>query len=73
MIYILVYVTYDWHRFQDNIAASKDLLGMNLAIEKFQENNKDNYIFPVARTRKESQDFDNKQVSHLWIQKFINE
>jgi hypothetical protein len=70
MIYILVHVTYDWHRFQENIAASRDLLGMTRAIEKFQKNNKGNYIFPIARTQKESQAFDSKEVCHLWIEKF---
>ncbi len=70
-IFILIHVTYDHFRFQNNIFASTDY---DECYKFAKDNHKDRLLFDYDRIGDdigiyESNEYDKKELSHLWIQK----
>lgn len=65
-VYVLVKVTYDYYRFQENISAQ-------IADDYFDKSliNKKNYpIYKYVSNGKKQKKLDKEERTHYWIQKF---
>jgi hypothetical protein len=67
MIYVIVNVSYDYHRFQDNIGAATSLESARKIAQDYasQEGN-----IPIVEDAKASLNMGGFETRHIWIQKF---
>ncbi len=65
-IFILVNVTYDHFRFQDNLFASTS---RDECYKFAKDNYKEKLIFDYEWDSQESEEYDDRELNHLWIQK----
>lgn len=76
MIYVLVEILYDYHRFQNNLFASSNLKDVNKFIASIRDTHSivnwpvKRYAYDDEITRSNLWD---REVKHLWIQEFPNE
>lgn len=63
--YVLVVVTYDYYRFQRNLAISTNNSDFEHVIKQFGNE--------YERRSKKQKFFDDKEQQHLWIERFSNE
>jgi len=63
-IFIVVLVTYDWHRFQENLYASTDYKDCLKWIDNYK------LKLPIIEEEEDSFDMRDFEIRHLWIQKF---
>ena len=68
-IYVVVDVSYDYYRFQQNLGA---FTGFDAA-NKFAEQRAALSKLTVLYTDAESKAMDHSEASHIWIEKFENE
>lgn len=66
-VYILVEVTYDYYRFQKNIAASHSIEELE-SIVSSPDNILNRPLFVYDEESKENEAFDNRELNHYWIQ-----
>ncbi len=74
MIYVLVYVSYDYHRFQDNVYASTS---KKKCINWYNKNKHTyesilNPDLPLITDENKSQDMWDKEIHHFWLEEFKN-
>lgn len=66
-IFVVVLVTYDYYRFQTNLAATRSFeQALQIA------NRSTHGEFPVIWCAQESASMDDREKSHIWIEAFIN-
>lgn len=72
MIYVIVDVTYDYYRFQDNLAATTSLKKAIELAEKFAGDlSVERRVFiPVVEDAEKSKAMRHDEVQHIWIQRF---
>ena len=65
-IFIVVLVSYDWYRFQQNLYANNNQKDCIEWAKNY--NKKENENLPIIRISKMSDNLDNRETGHLWIQ-----
>ena len=69
-IFVIVLVSYDYYRFQDNLGATASLeTAREIAAREAKERG---YVFdlPVIEDAGKSQDMDSPETRHIWIESF---
>jgi len=73
-IFVIVRVEYDYYRFQENLAASTDIEeARKLAVKFSEERIGWSSIFPIIESEKESLNMNEKEIRHIYIEKFPKE
>lgn len=70
IIYIIVLVTYDWYRFQDNLTANVNKDATLKSAAELAEKHKC-IIAYYADNSDEKERFDAEGITHIWVQKII--
>lgn len=71
-IFVVVLVTYDYYRFQTNLAATRSF-DQALQIAKAEAGKRSAHgEFTVTWSAEESANMDDQEKRHIWIEAFIN-
>lgn len=69
-IFVIVWVDYDYYRFQDNLAATTDLEEARAIAAEKAESLRFVDVLPVIESAAESSSMDARETSHIWIESF---
>jgi len=72
LIFVVVFVNYDWYRFQENIGAATDIEVARKLANDYVEGYVDLTDLPVIEGDLESSNLDDSETPHIWIQKMTN-
>ena len=70
-IYVIVDVSYDYYRFQENVGAATDLNEARRAAEAYVKNTWPHNL-PIVEDAQQSKSMDDSEAGHVWIERWPN-
>jgi hypothetical protein len=71
-VFVIIHVTYDWYRFQNNRAVALTMKSAQDQAEHYRaKRHPRDHDMPIVATREESASFDQPETEHIYIETHI--